>query len=66
MNVLRLCFGVLFLADTPKSAKIKIIETSYFSYPQAYFLRIEKREKECSNHYVHKRKVIKIELEARL
>ena len=45
MNVLRLCFGVLFLADTPKSAKIEIIETSYFFYPQAYFLRIEKKGK---------------------
>ena len=43
MNVLRLCFGALFLADTPKSAKIKIIEISYFSHPQAYFLRIEKK-----------------------
>ena len=43
MNVLRLCFGVLFLADTPKSAKIEIIETSYFFHLQAYFLRIEKK-----------------------
>ena len=32
-----------FLADTPKSAKIEIIETSYFFHLQAYFLRIEKK-----------------------
>ena len=66
MNVLRLCFGVLFLADTPKSAKIKIIENSYFPIPNLTFLEQKKREKECSNHYVHKTIELQIKLQARL